>query len=224
MVSIAIEIGIEVAEIGEIVAESAEIAEVAATAADTTEIVGEALQIELEATLETSLETTIGDEVSGVITDSLEEDISGELEQIVDESSATGEGTDPAGEDSTAGEDGKTKPSMLKVIGKWANRILNTYMLMDMVAKKIMSIIDEIKGGGGGGAQPKLTEEQKKTLTDLSTAVQKMSIIYNSLKDSVKTISDSTDFLGNETVTEHGTTATVKEVFDSILVTINQVK
>lgn len=229
MVSVAIEIAAEVAEIGEIAAEAADIATVAAEAADTASIVTEAIDVELTTTMETSLEATIGEDMSSVISDTVEEEISEELQQVIDESTdgtETGGSTDPA--DSTEGEAGKTKPSMLQIIKKWGNRILNTYMLMDIVGKQIMQIVDAATGKGGDGpaGQPQLTTQEKQDLKDFSTAIENMSLIYKSLHQSVKLISESTDFLGNEIVTMDGgvTVASVKQIFDSILTDIINVR
>ena len=222
MAGAALEIGFEVAEIGEIVAESADIAEVAAEAADTTAIVSESIDAELSTTMETSLDASIGEDVNSAIGETVNEEISGELQQVIDESTS---GTDTAGEgetepgDDTEGESGKTKSSMLQVIKKWGHRILNTYMLMDMVGKQIMKIVDAAKGHGPG--QPKLTAQELQDLNDLSTAVQKMSLMYQSLHQSITLISESTDFLGNEMVTAH---ASVKQIFDSILIDIKDVR
>ena len=60
-------------------------------------------------------------------------------------------------------------------------------------------------------------------MMDLASAVEEMSVIYHSLHDSVKIISDSTEFLGNETMTMNGVTASVKELFDNILTDVTKV-
>ena len=210
---VVIEIELEVAEIGEREADSADIATVAAKAADTTAIVTESIDAELSTTLETSLDASILE----VVVNKISEDL-----QHIDESTSGTEpggegGTDPA-DDDTEGEAGKTKSSMLQIIEKWGQRILNTYRLMDMVGHQIIKLLDAAKGDGPG--QPKLTAQEKEDLKELSTAVEKMSLIYQSLHQSIKLISESTDFLGNEIVAAH---ASVKQIFDSILIDIKDV-
>lgn len=243
-VEIAIEEGLEAIEV---MTTTTEALETVIAATDTFSLLGETIEGELTSTLESTLETTITEQLSTVISQSIEENVIGsELEQVINESiaseeeaaaieeeteTATSSGKATEGTssevdpDSTADEDGKTKESMSTIIGKWANRIFNIYMLTDIIGKMVMKFIDAANASSGdGGSGSQYSADDAETMNELSNSMQKLSIIFSSLKESINAITESTHLLGNETVTENGKTTSVKDVVESILSTINQVR